>query len=360
VSNAIDLAAKVTLDTSDAVAGFDKVADSAKGMGDAVDRASKQADTAVDRFGSTAEAADNMASKTGQATGALGALSSGFELVGLDKYAAGLQSAAMATDFMSGASDALNLVTESQIVLTAKAKVQALALAVQERATAVATRVWAATQWALNAALNANPIGLLILAVVAAVAAIILLYKKSDTFRLLVGKLSSAVTSFATAAASAFSTVLTKVQAVFTWLNNNWSKLENILKAPFNAAADLFKSLFGTDGAIVAIVQGVIDDILAIVGKVIDAINVAIRAINKIPGVNVGTIPKPSSASQSASRSTTTTPAGLGRAATPALTTAGAVVVNINLTRGFDDYQTGARIARTLTRYGLITGRITT
>jgi phage-related minor tail protein len=50
----------------------------------------------------------------------------------------------------------------------------------------VATKVWAATQWLLNAALTANPIGIVIMAIVALVAVIILAYRKSETFRRIV------------------------------------------------------------------------------------------------------------------------------------------------------------------------------
>lgn len=49
-----------------------------------------------------------------------------------------------------------------------------------------ATKVWTAVQWAMNAALTANPIGLVIVAVAALVAGIIIAYKKSETFRKIV------------------------------------------------------------------------------------------------------------------------------------------------------------------------------
>lgn len=46
----------------------------------------------------------------------------------------------------------------------------------------VATIAWTAVQWALNAAMSANPIGLIIIAIVAIVAAIVLAYKKFSWF----------------------------------------------------------------------------------------------------------------------------------------------------------------------------------
>lgn len=49
-------------------------------------------------------------------------------------------------------------------------------------------KVWAAAQWLLNAAMTANPIGLVIGLLVAIGAALVIAYKKSDTFRAVVDK----------------------------------------------------------------------------------------------------------------------------------------------------------------------------
>jgi hypothetical protein len=51
---------------------------------------------------------------------------------------------------------------------------------------AAASRVWAGAQWLLNAALNANPISLVVLAVAALVAGVVIAYRKSETFRRIV------------------------------------------------------------------------------------------------------------------------------------------------------------------------------
>jgi len=59
-----------------------------------------------------------------------------------------------------------------------------------------ATTVWTGVQWLLNAALNANPIGLIVLAIVGAaglVVAIKLAYDHCETFRVIVGKLWDAI-----------------------------------------------------------------------------------------------------------------------------------------------------------------------
>lgn len=201
----------VQTEAAKATAGLAEVADASTRMShevaDAADRTSKS-------FGVTADSTDELASKSGQATGALGALSSGFELVGLEKYAGGLQAASMATDFMSGVGDSLNLVLESQAVKTTIARVNAIRHAVTSRAVAVATRVWAAGQWVLNAALNANPIGLVVAAVAILIGLLVLAYKRSATFR-------SIVQATGRAGKAAIGWVVDSVSTLVHWLSSN-------------------------------------------------------------------------------------------------------------------------------------------
>lgn len=54
---------------------------------------------------------------------------------------------------------------------------------IQMGLTAVATGAWTAAQWLLNAALTANPIGIVVVAIAALVGGLILAYNKSETFR---------------------------------------------------------------------------------------------------------------------------------------------------------------------------------
>lgn len=179
--NTVELGIKVAA-TAD-VDAFDKVASSARSMGDGVDAAAAKADAASSRFDNVATSAENLDDRAGKATGALGALSAGFELVGAEKYAGALQGAAMATDFASGVGQAYNLVLELESVKRAKAIVTSGAHKAVTVATTAATKAAAAGQWALNAALSANPLGLVVLALVAVGAGLVLAYKKSETFR---------------------------------------------------------------------------------------------------------------------------------------------------------------------------------
>ncbi|TDD54592.1 hypothetical protein E1286_05225 [Nonomuraea terrae] len=61
-----------------------------------------------------------------------------------------------------------------------------------------ATAAWTAIQWALNAALNANPIGLIVIAIAALVAGLIYAYQNSETFRNIVDAAFKAIGEAAT------------------------------------------------------------------------------------------------------------------------------------------------------------------
>ena len=84
------------------------------------------------------------------------------------------------------------------------------------------SKVTAAAQWALNAALSANPIGLVIIAIIALVAAIVLAWKHSETFRAIV--------------TGAFSAVRVAASAAFGWVKKNWPLLLAIITGPIGLA----------------------------------------------------------------------------------------------------------------------------
>lgn len=77
-----------------------------------------------------------------------------------------------------------------------------------------ATAAWTAVQWALNVALTANPIGIVIAAIAALVAGVILAYQHSETFRTIVDSLWAAIKSFMGTVISVTKTVVTFVSAV--------------------------------------------------------------------------------------------------------------------------------------------------
>jgi phage-related minor tail protein len=71
-------------------------------------------------------------------------------------------------------------------IAAAAAATRTLLAAAAQRTIALATKAWAIAQVALNIVLSANPIGLIVLAIGALVAAVVLAYKNSETFRRIV------------------------------------------------------------------------------------------------------------------------------------------------------------------------------
>jgi hypothetical protein len=108
--------------------------------------------------------------------------------------------------------------------VAAKAKDVASMVAhkVATAASTIATGAMTAAQWALNAAMTANPIGLVIVAIVALVAAFVIAWKNSETFREIV--------------TGAFEAVKNVAETVFNWVKDNWKLLLGILTGPFGLA----------------------------------------------------------------------------------------------------------------------------
>lgn len=88
-----------------------------------------------------------------------------------------------------------------------------------------------AVQWLWNAAMMANPIGLIILAVIALVAGIVLLWQHSETFRAIVS--------------GSFEFVWGVIKAVWNWVKDNWRLLLTILTGPIGLAVGLITRYWG-------------------------------------------------------------------------------------------------------------------
>lgn len=86
----------------------------------------------------------------------------------------------------------------------------------------VVTKAQAAAQWLLNVAMEANPIFLVVAAVVALVAVFVVAYKNCEVFRDIVD--------------GAFRVVRGAVEAAFNWVKDNWPLLLAILTGPIGVA----------------------------------------------------------------------------------------------------------------------------
>lgn len=143
---------------------------------------------------------------------------------------------------------------------TAIAALSAIVLGVQAglvaynaimRTVQVVTKAWTAVQWLLNAAMSANPIALVVIAIAALVAGIIYAWNNVDGFKEAVvaawewikettEKVFTAVVDFIGDAIDNIAEFFTEtlpaaVQTVLDWLGNNWPLVVSIITGPIGA-----------------------------------------------------------------------------------------------------------------------------
>jgi hypothetical protein len=99
-------------------------------------------------------------------------------------------------------------------------------------ASTVATRAAAAGQWLLNAAMSANPLGLIVIAIAAVAAGLYLLWTHSATFRKIV--------------TGAFGAVWGVIKIGWEWVRKNWPLLLAILSGPIGIAVLVITKYWGT------------------------------------------------------------------------------------------------------------------
>lgn len=141
----------------------------------------------------------------------------------------------------------------AEIASTVASTAATIAHGVAQTAVTVATGAWTAAQWLLNAALSANPIGLVIVAIAALVAGIVIAWKNSETFREIV--------------TAAFNAVLGAVQAVWHWIADNWPLLLAIITGPIGLAVLAVVTYWDTiKGGAQAVWQFIVDRFNDLVG----------------------------------------------------------------------------------------------
>lgn len=157
---------------------------------------------------------------------------------------------------------------------------------------AAATKAWAAVQWLLNAAMSANPLTLLVIAIAAVAAALVVAYQKSETFRTIVDTAFQAIKTVITTVLEVVSgiikTTFNAIKAVFTTTFNAYRTIVTTvfdgIKAYFTTTFGVYRTLFttawnaiksvtsaafaGIKNLIVEPMQGVVDFIASVPGKI--------------------------------------------------------------------------------------------
>jgi hypothetical protein len=127
----------------------------------------------------------------------------------------------------------------------------------------IAMKVWTAIQWALNIAMNANPIGLIILAIAALVGAVIYAYSHFAVFR------------------DAVNWVWNALKAVGDWVLANWRIIVDVLLGPLGLVITNF-----------ATIKRVIEDVIGALARVGDAVSKALGWLGKLPSSAGGLLGK--------------------------------------------------------------------
>lgn len=143
-----------------------------------------------------------------------------------------------------------------------------------------ATKVWTAAQWLLNAALDANPIGLVVLAIAALAAGLVIAYTKSDTFRRIVDAAFAAVVESVQPLVAAFKTLVAVATVAFNWIVDHW-RVALFAFGPIGAAILLIVDNFNT---LKAVASAVFDAIASSVRNIAGAIESVIGAVERLIG----------------------------------------------------------------------------
>ena len=122
-----------------------------------------------------------------------------------------------------------------------------------------ATGAWTAAQWLLNLALEANPIGIVVIAIAALVAAMVILYTQSDTVRGIINDIKDAVLP---ALSTAFGAVKTAAETAFGFITNT---IVPALKTAFNGAKTTVETVGTAIGTAVGGIKTAVDTALGFI-----------------------------------------------------------------------------------------------
>jgi len=189
-----------------------------------------------------------------------------------------------------GTTAAQNMSTAAALRQAIAQKAAAVATKLQAAAMAIirgATIAWTAVQWALNAALLANPIGLIIAAIIALVAAIVLAWRNSETFRAIVIGAWNAIKSASIAVWNAIKGALIAAwNGIKAAVRAGISFVRGIITAGMNAIRAVWQAVWGVFGPLVRAVWGLIVAIIRLQWTIIKG--VVLAGVNAVKTVVTG------------------------------------------------------------------------
>lgn len=145
---------------------------------------------------------------------------------------------------------------------------------------AAATKAYAVVQGILNAVMSANPIGIVVLALVGLAAGLTYAYKKSETFR---GIVNGVFNGVKTVAQAVFGAVTGFVKGSIDWITTNFPKLLQILMYPFTKGQELIGAAWtGIKNGAQSALRFIVDKVLAFAQSILDG---AGKAFGWVPGL---------------------------------------------------------------------------
>lgn len=152
-----------------------------------------------------------------------------------------------------------------------------LLIAAAEKAVALARKIGAAAQWLLNAAMSANPIGLIIAAIVALVAGFIWLWNNVEGFRNfftgvwegIVAVFNTVVEAIKTAMSSVWDTIVNVWNLIIAVVQIALQTYWNIITTVFNAVVSFISTVWN---GIVSVVSTVWNWITTVVSTAVNAV----------------------------------------------------------------------------------------
>lgn len=188
------------LDLDSATAGLGNVEGAAKRMGDTLN------DNGVARVEAMKRGFEQWTQQMAGAEGPMGGVSAAVVAFAGPALAMAGQLGSLATGLA-----AVNVGSIASAASTVKDTAVKVVNTAATYAASAAAKAWAAGQWLLNAALSANPIGIVIIAIIALVAAIVYAYRHSEKFRAIVQVALRAV-------GAAWDWLKSKVSAAVEWI----------------------------------------------------------------------------------------------------------------------------------------------
>jgi hypothetical protein len=130
------------------------------------------------------------------------------------------------------------------------ANIQTKALTIWQSILSAKTKIATAVQWAWNAAMTANPLGLIVVAIGAVVAGVVWMYKKFDWFRGGVSAIWSGIKSVFSGVWEGIKTVFSAgwkfIKLVFSWspiglITSHWGEIKNFFAGFWHKIGKYFK-----------------------------------------------------------------------------------------------------------------------